>query len=92
MKWEVSIPNHVNFFFRKLCNGDEGTVSAQKQRFIDSSSVDVVHCCSRTKLLPSKHITHALTLESMTGSKTVVTLERNVIARAMKQYAELKWA
>ena len=37
MKGKLSIPDNVNFFFRKLYNGDEGTVSAQKQRFIDSS-------------------------------------------------------
>ena len=76
MKGEVSIPDNVNFFFRKLYNGDEGTVSAQKQRFIDSSSADAVYCCSGTKLLPGKHITHTLTLKSMTGSKRVVTLEQ----------------
>ena len=66
----------MNFFFRKLYSGDEGTVSAQKQRFIDSSSADAVYCCSGTKLLPGKHITHTLTLKSMTGSKRVVTLEQ----------------
>ena len=74
MTGEVSIPDNVNFFFRKLYSGDEGTVSAQKQRFIDSSSADVVYCCSGTKLLPGKHITHASILKSMTGSKRVVTL------------------
>ena len=74
MKREVSVPDNVNFFFRKLYSGDEGTVSAQKQRFIDSSSAYVVYCCSGTKLLPGKHITHASILKSMTGSKRVVTL------------------
>ena len=73
----MSIPDNVNFFFRELYNGDEGTISAQKQRFIDSSSADVVYCYnSGTKLLPGKHITHALTLKSMTGSKRVVTSEQ----------------
>ena len=76
MKGEVPIPDNVNFFFRKLCNGDEGTVSAQKQRSIDSSSADAVYCCPGTKQLPGKHITHALTLKSMTGIKRVVTLEQ----------------
>ena len=76
MKGEVSMPDNVNFFFRRLYNGDEGTVSAQQLRFIDSSSADVVYCCSRTKLLPGKHVTHALTLKSMTGSQRVVTLEQ----------------
>ena len=76
MKGEVSIPENVNYFFKKLYNGNEGTVSAQKQRFIDSSSADAVYCCSGTKLLPGKHITHALTLKSMTGSRSVVTLEQ----------------
>ena len=77
MKGKVSIPDNENFFFRKLYNGDEGTVSAQKQRFIDSSSADAVYCCSRTKLPPGKHIAHALTLKSMTGSKRMVTLEQH---------------
>ena len=72
----VSIPDSVNFFFRKLYNGDEGTVSTQKQTLIDSS-LAVVYYCSGTKLLPGKHITHALTLKSMTGSKRVVTLEQH---------------
>ena len=76
MKGEVPIPDNVNFFFRKLCNADEGTVSAQKQRSIDSSSADAVYCCPGTKQLPGKHITHALTLKSMTGIKRVVTLEQ----------------
>ena len=76
MTGEVPIPNNVNFFFRKLYSGDEGTVSAQKQRFIDSSLADAVYCCYGTKLLPGKHITHALTLKFMTGSKTVLTLEQ----------------
>ena len=62
MKGEVSVPDNMSFFFRKLYNGDEGTVSAQKQRFIDSSSADAVYRCSGTKLLPGKHITHSLTL------------------------------
>ena len=76
MKGEVSLPDNVNFFFRKLCSGDEGTVSTQKQRFIDSISADAVYCRSGTKLLPGKHITHALILKSMTGCKRVVTLEQ----------------
>ena len=72
----MSIPDNVIFSSSKLYNGDEGRVSTQKQRFIDSSSADAVYCCSGTKLLPGKHITHALTLKSMTGSKRVVTLEQ----------------
>ena len=28
MKGEVSIPDNLNFFFRKLYSGDEGTISA----------------------------------------------------------------
>ena len=76
MKGELSTPVNVSFFFRKLHNGDKGTVSAQKQRFIDSSSADAVYCCSGTKLLPGKHITHTITLKSVTGSKRVVTLEQ----------------
>ena len=43
MKGEVSIPDNVNFFFRKLYNGDEGSVKAQKQRFINSSLADMVY-------------------------------------------------
>ena len=58
MKGELSTPVNVSFSFRKLHNGDKGTVSAQKQRFIDSSSADAVYCCYGTKLLPGKHITH----------------------------------
>ena len=38
MNGEVSIPGNVNFFFRRLYNEDEGTVSAQQLRFFDSSS------------------------------------------------------
>ena len=50
----------------------------KKQRFIDSSLADVVYCCSGTKLLPGQHITHALTLKSMTSSKRVVTLGQHL--------------
>ena len=56
--------------------GDQGAVSTQKQRFIDSGLADAVYCCSGTKLLPGKHITHALALKPKTGSKKVVTLEQ----------------
>ena len=68
--------DNVIFSSSKLYNGDEGRVSTQKQRFIDSSSADAVYCCSGTKLPPGKHITHTLTLKYMTGSKRVVTLEQ----------------
>ena len=77
MKEEVSIPDNMNFFFTNLYNGDEGTDSAQKQRFIDSSFADAGYCCSGTKLLPGRHFTHALTLKPMTGKKRVVTLEQH---------------
>ena len=76
MKGEVSIPDNVIFSSSKLYNGDEGRVSTQKQRFIDSSSADAVYCYSGTKLPPGKHITHTLTLKYMNGSKRVVTLEQ----------------
>ena len=55
---ELSTPDNV-FFIKMLYNRDKGTVSSQEQRFIDSGSADAVYCCSRTKLLPDKHITHA---------------------------------
>ena len=42
IKGEMSIPDNVNFFSRKLYSGDGGTDSAQKQRFIDSSLADAV--------------------------------------------------
>ena len=41
-KGEMSIPDNVNFFSRKLYSGDGGTDSAQKQRFIDSGLADAV--------------------------------------------------
>ena len=34
MKGEVSIPDNVNFFFRMLYNGDEGTVHKNKDSLI----------------------------------------------------------
>ena len=37
----------------------------------------MVYCCSGTKLLPGKHVTHALTLKFRTGSKRVVTEHHN---------------
>ena len=42
IKGEMSIPDNVNFFSRKLYSGDDGTDSAQKQRFIDSGLADAV--------------------------------------------------
>ena len=42
IKGEMSIPDNVNFFSRKLYSGDGGTDSAQKQRFIDSGLADAV--------------------------------------------------
>ena len=77
MKGEVEVPENVKHFYKKLYGGpSDATISAQKQRFIDSSAADAVYCCSGTKLLPGKHISHALALKSMTGSKRVVTLEQ----------------
>ena len=77
MKGEVDIPENVKHFYKKLYSGPrDNTISAQRQRFIDSSAADAVYCCSGTKLLPGKHISHALALKSMTGSKRVLTLEQ----------------
>ena len=42
IKGEMSIPENVNFFSRKLYSGDGGTDSTQKQRFIDSGLADAV--------------------------------------------------
>ena len=76
MEGEVSIPQNVNLFYKKLYNGEETSYTHQRQRFINSSAADAVYCCSGTKLLPGKHISHALALKSLTGSKRVVTLEQ----------------
>ena len=76
MKGEVEVPPSVKHFCGKLYGGPSNDITSMKQRFVNSSAADAVYCCSGTKLLPGKHISHALALKSMTGSKRVVTLEQ----------------
>ena len=75
MKGEVQIPDSVNEFFTTLYTGDSSSkeISKRKQRLIDSTAADVLYASTGGKVLPGKHLSLALTLKSMTGSKTVTT-------------------
>ena len=87
----MTIPANVNVSLRKLYNRDKGTFIAQKQRFIDSSLADAICCCSGTKLLLGQHITHALTLKSLTGSNRGVILgQRNSHSTCIKTVHRVK--
>ena len=76
MKGEVEPPEQLKHFFRHLYSGqgDPKKVSESKQRYIESSSADAVFACSGGRLLPGKHLSLALAVKSLTGSKQVVTL------------------
>ena len=78
MKGEASVPNSVTEFFTTLYTGSRyrhsDNISKRKQRLIDSTSADVLYASSGGKLLPGKHLSLALALKSMTGSKTVTNL------------------
>ena len=74
MKGEVEIPSIVTNFFRTLYTGAVKTKSNRKERLVESTSADVVYSCSGGKLLPGKHLSLAIGLKSMSGSKQIVSL------------------
>lgn len=76
LKGEATVPQSVTEFFRTLYTGNSATVelTSRKSRLIDSSAADTVYSCSGGRALPGKHLALGLTLKSMTGSQTLVTL------------------
>ena len=74
MKGEVEIPSIVTNFFRTLYTGAVKTKSNRKERLVESTSAVVVYSCSGGKLLPGKHLSLAIGLKSMSGSKQIVSL------------------
>ena len=74
MKGEVEIPSIVTNFFRTLYTGAVKTKSNRKERLVESTSADGVYSCSGGKLLPGKHLSLAIGLKSMSGSKQIVSL------------------
>ena len=48
--------------------------SARKTHMIKGSSVDAIFACFGGKLIPEKHLSLGLTVKSLTGSKTMVSL------------------
>ena len=71
MSGEIDTPKSVTDFFSLLYSEGDGE---KKQRLANSSAADVVYGCSGGSALPGKHLALGLTLKSMTGSKSVVTL------------------
>ena len=71
---EVEPPNSLKEFFTTLYGGNSSSLSARKERFVDSSAADVMYACSGGKFLPGKHLSLGLTVKSITGSKNAVTL------------------
>lgn len=71
MKGEVDAPDCVNAFFKILYTG--GLLS-RKERFVISTSAEVVFPSSGGKLLSGKHIFLLEALKSVTDSKLVVNL------------------
>lgn len=71
MKGEVDAPDCVNAFFKILYTG--GLLS-RKERFVISTSAEVVFPSSGGKLLSGKHIFLREALKSVTDSKLVVNL------------------
>ena len=71
---EVEPPDSLKEFFTTLYGGNSSSLSALKERFVDSSATDVMCACTSEKFLPGKHLSLGSTFKSMTGSKNAVTL------------------
>ena len=71
---EVEPPDSLKQFFTTLYGGNSSTLSAHKERFVDSSAADVMHACSCGKLLPGKNLSFELTVKLIKGSKNAVIL------------------
>ena len=77
MEVEAIPPNSVKSFFKRLFTGNLSTteeLSSRKFRLINSSAADAVFWCSVGKLIPGKQLSLGFALNSMTGSKKVLTL------------------
>ena len=53
---QVEPPDSVKEYFTTLYGGNSSSLSARKQRFVDSSAADVMYSCSGGKFLPGKHL------------------------------------
>ena len=72
---EVEIPASLKEFYKILYTGNANEqCSARKSHMIEGSSVDAIFACSGEKLIPGKHVSLALTVKSLTESKTMVSL------------------
>ena len=74
MQGEVDIPNSLRSFLCTLYTGDASNPSNRKMRLVDSTAADMIYSCSGGKLLPGKHLSLAIGLKSMTGSRKVTSL------------------
>ena len=71
---EVEPPDSLKEFFTTLYGGNLSSLSALKERFVDSSAADVMCACTSKKFLPGKHLSLGSTVKSIRGSKNAGTL------------------
>ena len=71
---EVEPPDSLKEFFTTLYGGNLSSLSALKERFVDSSAADVMCSCTSKKFLPGKHLSLGSTVKSIRGSKNAGTL------------------
>ena len=75
IKGEVYIPENLQNFYKILYTESKpGPCSSRKTCLTNSSSRDAIFVCSGGKLIPRKHLSLELALNSVTGSKSVVSL------------------
>ena len=70
---DISVPQPVKNFFKVLYSGKLSDQCGKRvQRHIDSSSQDALFMVHRGKVKPAEHVTLAMALKSITGSKKLV--------------------
>ena len=68
-------PEELMEFFRILYTGScENGQNAQVERLIDSVTDDVVYATSHARMKPGKHISLAIAMKSLTGSRRVIEI------------------
>ena len=74
---EGSRPSDLVAFFRVLYTGADDPASDRVERLVNSVTDDVIYASTHAKVKTGKHLTLALGLKSMTGSRKVIdTLNR----------------
>jgi len=72
---QANKPEDLLEFFKVLYTGSSGKVThTQTERLIDSVTDDVIYATSHGRIQPGKHLSLALAMKSLTGSRRVIEI------------------